>query len=53
MDKNNNINKELASIYDWLFVQKECLNVSKTKHIMFHMPPKQVLGLKIKNNKNQ
>ena len=40
---NNNINKELIHIHNWLLAQRLSLNVSKTKLMMFHMPQKMFL----------
>ena len=43
---NANINKELRNVHNWLLAQQLCLNVSKTKLMMFHMPQKIVPSLK-------
>ena len=36
------INNELKKVYTWLCSNKLCLNVSKTKHMLFHQPQKDV-----------
>ena len=40
---NQYINDELSQISDWLIVNKLSLNASKTKFMVFSMPPKKVV----------
>ena len=35
-DLNNTINSELENIYEWLKVNRLCLNISKTKYMLFN-----------------
>ena len=37
---SDNINSELENVNKWLAAQKFCLNVLKTKYMMFHTPQK-------------
>ena len=54
--QNNEINKHLSSLFNWLCVNKLSLNIDKTKYMVFHFQQKRINGnqfppLKI-NNKN-
>ena len=44
---NDNINKELRNVHNWLLAQRLSLHVSKTKLIIFHLPQKNVSSLKL------
>ena len=48
---SDNINSELENVNKWLAAQKLCLNVLKTKYMMFHTPQKRIpkLHLSISN----
>ena len=37
---NDKMNKKRRNVHNWLLAQLLCLNVSKTKLMMFHMPQK-------------
>ena len=45
VDVQKSIIIELQNILKWLDVNKLCLNVSKSKFMLFHMPQKVVLCL--------
>ena len=49
----DNINEELAKIYEWLKLNKLSLNVKKSKFMLFYMPGKnlQIPNLHINNIK--
>ena len=38
---SDNINSQLENVNKWLAAQKICLNVLKTKYMMFHTPQKK------------
>ena len=40
----NTIVSELQNIFKWLDVNRLCLNVAKSKFMLFHMPPKKFLN---------
>ena len=45
---NDILNDELVKINNWLKVNKLSLNVAKTKAMLFHMPQKQMINLRLK-----
>ena len=47
-DINDILNDELVHINNWLKVNKLSLNVAKTKAMLFHMPQKQIINLRLK-----
>ena len=47
-DINDILNDELLKINNWLKVNKLSLNVAKTKAMLFHMPQKRILNLRLK-----
>ena len=47
-DINDILNDELVKINNWLKVNKLSLNVDKTKAMLFHMPQKRILNLRLK-----
>ena len=47
-DINDILNDELVKINNWLKVNKLSLNVAKTKAMLFHMPQKRILNLRLK-----
>ncbi len=47
-DIETNINMELASISDWLKVNKLSLSLEKSKYMKFHTPQKKVAQLRLK-----
>ena len=47
---DSSINSEIANINNWLLAQRLCINVSKTKFMMFHMPQKHVPNLNLSIN---
>ncbi len=53
IDLADRITVELHKILKWLDLNKLCLNVAKSKCMIFYMPPKviPVLSIKIKDNK--
>ena len=44
------INNELDNVYRWLCSTKLSLNVSKTKHMCFHIPKRKVIFPDLKTN---
>ena len=47
---SDNINSELENVNKWLAAQKLCLNVLKTKYMMFHTPQKRIPKLHLSIN---
>ena len=47
---SDNINSELEYVNKWLAAQKLCLNVLKTKYMMFHTPQKRIPKLQLSIN---
>ena len=47
---SDNINSELENVDKWLAAQKLCLNVLKTKYMMFHTPQKRIPKLHLSIN---
>ena len=47
-DINDILNDELVKINNWLKVNKLSLNVAKTKVMLFHMPQKRIINLRLK-----
>ena len=47
---SDNINSELENVNKWLAAQKLCLNVLKTKYMMFHTPQKRIPELHLSIN---
>ena len=47
-DINDILNDELLKINNWPKVNKLSLNVAKTKAMLFHMPQKRILNLRLK-----
>ena len=45
-----NINSELENVNKWIAAKKLCLNVLKTKYMMFHTPQKRIPKLHIAIN---
>lgn len=49
-DRDENINRELSKIVDWLNLNKLCLNTYKTKAMLFHSSRKKVAAPVIRIN---
>ena len=47
---SDNINSELENVNKWLAAQKLCLNVLKTKYMVFHIPQKRIPKLHLSIN---
>ena len=47
---SDNINSQLENVNKWLAAQKLCLNVLKTKYMMFHTPQKRIPKLHLSIN---
>ena len=47
---SDNINSELENVNKWIAAQKLCLNVLKTKYMMFHTPQKRIPELHLSIN---
>ena len=46
----NTIVSELQNIFKWLDVNRLCLNITKSKFMLFHMPPKKIPQLSFNIN---
>ena len=47
---SENINSKLENFNKWLAAQKLCLNMLKTKYMMFHTPQKRIPKLHLSIN---
>ena len=50
LEISDNINSELENVNKWLAAQKLCLNVLKTRYMMFHTPQKRFPKLHLSIN---